>query len=111
MGGAQCTRGARAFRRLNNCDTICRCASLLRIVPSFLPYEHWRWHSDCLDKPMSNEREIIPDAFRTVASRTATGSIIVRQYGDAGDQVVIIPPDYVRAFVEGIYRVASGDID
>ena len=54
-------------------------------------------------------RELIPDAWRTTAARTATGSIIIEQAGENGMQTVIIPPQYVRVFVEGIYRTSTGD--
>ena len=59
--------------------------------------------------PMPNRREIIPDAWRTTAARTPTGSIVIEQAGELGPQTLVIPAIHVRAFIEGVYRVSSDD--
>lgn len=52
-------------------------------------------------------RELIPDAFRLVAERLASGSVVLRQDADEGQAIIVIPSDYVRAVCQGIFEVAN----
>lgn len=56
---------------------------------------------------MSEPRELIPDAYRTTAHRLASGSVVITQSGESGDQIIIIPPGYIKAFCDGVYRVGG----
>jgi len=66
------------------------------------------WRASCIMLMMDPTIEtiLIPDAWLTTASRTATGSVVIKQAGDTGDSVIIIPPAYVKAFVQGVFDVS-----
>lgn len=55
---------------------------------------------------MRNERELIPDAFRTTAHRLPSGSVVIVQDGDTGMQTIIVPAHYIKAFCEGVYHAS-----
>lgn len=52
------------------------------------------------------ERELIPDAFRTTVKRLPGGTLVLTQFGDAGDQMLLIPDRYVKAVCEGLYHAS-----
>jgi hypothetical protein len=54
----------------------------------------------------NTRRIIIPDAFQTTAERTPSGAVIIRQWGDAGDEIIIIPAEYVKRFCDGVYHAS-----
>jgi hypothetical protein len=54
-----------------------------------------------------NARELIPDAFRTTVQRLPSGSVVITQSGDAGDQTVIVPPQYIKVFCDGVYQASK----
>ena len=52
------------------------------------------------------DRELIPDAFRTTVKRLPGGTLVLTQFGDAGDQMLLIPDRYVKAVCEGLYHAS-----
>lgn len=68
------------------------------------------WPESCIARSVEilTYRRVLPEPFGILVSRTPSGSIIIRQ-GEHGDNAIIIPAEYLRAFVEGIYRTAQGE--
>ena len=51
-------------------------------------------------------RELVPDTFRILARRLPTGTVVLCQPGERGDMIVMIPPQFVQAFCQGVYDVS-----
>ena len=49
---------------------------------------------------------LIPDAFLLTARRLPSGTVVLVQDADEGQQTIIIPPQFVHAVCQGIYDVS-----
>ena len=49
---------------------------------------------------------LIPDAFLLTAKRLPSGTVVLVQDADNGQQTIIIPPQFVAAVCQGIYDVS-----
>ena len=49
---------------------------------------------------------LIPDAFLLTAKRLPSGTVVLVQDADKGQQTIIIPPQFVAAVCQGIYDVS-----